>query len=606
MKFTRLFDILEYNYNNVPQKNSLASKNPKNNTWEYISNKEVWELSLSLAAGLLAAGIKKGDKISIVSYKNRWEWAIVDFATQLVGIISVPLYPTISSREYEYILNQAEVKAVFCGSGDLKQKLKSAQENCSCLTTIYSFDDENSETYWKNLLVDDWKHIISLSKQIKSEDLFTIIYTSGTTGNPKGVMLTHQNLCHIVNVVSPIVPIEREDKVLSFLPLCHVYERAVYHVLLFKGACIHLTGTDSLGGPEGDIATIKPVFFSTVPRLLEKVYEKICIKGNELTGIKKKLFLWSLKLAETYEPNKKMGLVEKVKWSIADKLIYSKWREALGGNIRMIFTGAAACPTKLLRSFCGAKIPIREGYGLTECSPTITVSSLDKDGFMLGSVGFVIDGLEVLIDKTEGNFIIDEGEILVKGPSVMTGYYKNDAANEKTFKTINDIRYLRTGDIGKIKKQANKDFLIITDRKKELLKTSGGKYVAPTPIESALKENLFIENAMVIGNNRKFVSAIISISSEILLNWSKKQNLSFRDAHELAQSPIIKQHFKQIINKVNKGFSHIEQIKEFVLVADEWNNNKPNGEETELTPTMKLKRRIILKKYAAQIESIYK
>jgi long-chain acyl-CoA synthetase len=383
---TRLFDLLHHQVTNFPIDNALNSRNI-DGKWKSYSSQKVLESAELAASGLLHLGFKPGDKIAISSYKNRPEWVIMDFAIQMAGMISIPLYPTISPNEYEYILNEAEVKAAFCGGLDLFDKLAQAQKNCAALSHIYTFDQDSIGPFWETILDPSKLHEVEeIKTAIKADDLVTIIYTSGTTGNPKGVMLTHSNIMHVIVETSRFLPLQPGEQTLSFLPLCHVYERAVSFAYCYRGAAVYFCGTDNLSGPEGDLANVRPVVFSTVPRLLEKVYEAIYNKGLALEGVKKNLFFWALNLTDDYELDQQLSFTKKLKWKVADKLIFSKWRDALGGNIRMIVTGAAPCPSKILSVFCAAGIPVREAYGLTETSPTLTVNSIEPGGAFIGTV----------------------------------------------------------------------------------------------------------------------------------------------------------------------------------------------------------------------------
>jgi len=603
---TRLFDLLYYQLEKHPLEKSISGRDASGN-WQSYSSQEVIDAAEKAASGLLALGLKPGDKVAMVIYKNRPEWMVMDFAIQMAGLISIPLYPTISVAEYEYILNEAEVKAVFCGGDDLYAKLSATSPNVNTLENIYTFDKHEDRPFWETIFnTDNTEEIEQIKSGIKSEDLATIIYTSGTTGNPKGVMLTHSNVMHVVMKTSPHLAANAGDNVLSFLPLCHIFERAVSMVYYYKGCATYFAGTDNLSGPEGDLAAVKPATFSTVPRLLEKIYEAIYNKGLTLDGAKKKLFFWALSLTDDYEPNQKLSFAKKLKWSIADKLIFSKWREALGGNVNVIVTGAAPCPVKIMRVFCAAGIPIREGYGLTETSPTLTVNTMEDDGVMLGTAGPAIDGVEILIDREGGDYKEDEGEILAHGANVMMGYYKKPEVNAQVFCEIQGKRWFRTGDIGKlVKGSTGREFLKITDRKKELLKTSGGKYVAPAPIENRIREEFLVEQMMVIGDKQKFVSALIVPAEEALKSYCKKKEIPWTSLHEIIQHKKVLKRYQKIINKYNPEFSHVEQIKKFKLIASPWLPFHENGSDAELTPTLKLKRRVIREKYKEQIADIY-
>ncbi len=603
---TRLFDLLYYQLENNALDKSISGRDASGN-WKSYSSQEVKDTSEKLASGLLSIGLKPGDKVAMVVYKNRPEWMILDFAMQMAGLISIPLYPTISVGEYEYILNEAEVKAAFCGSGDLFAKLNDAKVNVSSLEKIFTLDKTEGKPFWENLFNDTHAtEVEKIKSGVSSDDLATIIYTSGTTGNPKGVMLTHGNVMHVVLQTSKHLAAKAGENVISFLPLCHIFERAVSLVYYYKSAKVHFAGTDNLSGPDGDLAYVKPVTFSTVPRLLEKIYEAIYNKGLALDGAKKKLFFWALELTDEYELDMKLSFGKKLKWKLADRLIFSKWRAALGGNVRAIVTGAAPCPVKIMRVFCAAGIPIREGYGLTETSPTLSINTMEHDGAMLGTTGPVIDGVEIKIDASDGNYQEDEGEILAFGPNVMQGYYKKPEVNAEVFREIDGKKWFCTGDIGKlVKGPTGRSYLKITDRKKELLKTSGGKYVAPAPIENRIKEEFLVEQMMVIGDKQKFVSALILPAEEALKNYCKKKDIQWTSLPEIISHKKVLKRYQKIIAKYNPEFSHVEQIKKFKLVSNPWLPFHEDGSDAELTPTLKLKRRVIREKYKKEISEIY-
>lgn len=603
---TRLFDLLYHQLEKYPLEKSLNARDDSGN-WKSYSSQEVVNASVQAASGLIGLGLKPGDKVAMVVYKNRPEWVIMDFAIQMAGLISIPLYATISVSEYEYILNEAEVKVAFCGGGDLYDKLTATRKNVATLASIYTFEKQDVNPFWE--VIFNTEHTDTVEKikaRIKGEDLATIIYTSGTTGNPKGVMLSHTNIMHIVLNTSSLLSANPGDNVLSFLPLCHIFERAVSFVYFYMGVKIHFAGTDNLSGPNGDLAVVKPVTFSTVPRLLEKIYEAIYNKGLTLDGVKRKLFFWALGLTDDYEINQKLSFGKKLKWKIADTLIFSKWREALGGNVNAIFTGAAPCPVKIMRVFWAAGIPIREGYGLTETSPTLTGNTTEPDGVLLGTVGPLIKGVHIFIDQEGGDYKEDEGEILAHGPNVMIGYYKKPEVNAQVFCEIDGKRWFRTGDIGKlVKGPTGREFLKITDRKKELLKTSGGKYVAPAPIENRIREEFLVEQLMVIGDKQKFVSALIVPAEEALKNYCAKKEIPWTSLHEIIQHKKVLKRYQKIITTYNPEFSHVEQIKKFRLIARPWLPFHEDGSDAELTPTLKLKRRVIREKFQKEIASIY-
>ena len=603
---TRIFDLLYNQLEHFPMENALNARDASG-AWQSYSTQQMVDTAEKAASGLLKLGLESGDRVALVAYKNRPEWHIMDFAIQMAGLISIPMYPTISPTEYEYILDEAEVKIAFCGSLDLFDKLSQAQKNLPLLSHVFTFDQQASRPFWEDIFdTSRLEQVEKIKQSIKADDLLTIIYTSGTTGNPKGVMLTHSNVMHVVVVTSDVVRLSAGEKVLSFLPMCHIYERAVSFVYCYKGASVHYCGTDNLSGPEGDLASVKPVIFTTVPRLLEKVYEAIYNKGLALEGVKRKLFFWALSLTDDFELGAKHSLISSIKWAMADKLIFSKWRAALGGNIRMIVTGAAPCPIKILRVFCAAGINVKEAYGLTETSPTLTGNTMEPDGTLLGTVGYAVKGVELLIDPSTGDYKEGEGEILAYGPNIMLGYYKKPEITAKVFKEINGKKWFCTGDIGKlIKGPGGREFLKITDRKKELLKTSGGKYVAPAPIENRVKEDFLIEQMMVIGDKQKFVSALLVPAEEALKNWCQHKKIEWTSLEKMISHKKIIAKYQKVIDKYNPEFSHIEQIKEFRLIATPWLPIHPDQSEGELTPTLKLKRRVIREKFKAEIADIY-
>ncbi len=602
----RLFDLLYHQVANFPCKNALNTRDA-DGQWKSLSSQNVLEVAEKAAGGLVNLGFKPGDKIAIVSYKNRPEWVIMDFAIQMAGLISIPMYPTISSSEYEYILNEAEVKGAFCGGLDLFDKLSQAQKNSPNLRHIYAFDQDSKAPFWETMFDSSKsKEVEHIKGIIKADDLATIIYTSGTTGNPKGVMLTHRNIMHVILETSKFLPLGHGESALSFLPLCHIYERAVSFAYCFKGAAVYFCGTDNLSGPTGDLASVKPVVFTTVPRLLEKVYEAIYNKGLILEGVKKKLFFWALSLTDDFELDQQLSLTKKLQWKIAGKLIFSKWREALGGNIRLIVTGAAPCPSKILRVFCAAGIPVREAYGLTETSPTLTINGLEPGGTAIGTVGYAIPGVSLKIDASDGNYADDEGEILATGPNIMQGYYKKPEINAKVFKEIDGVKWFCTGDVGKlIKGNSGLEFLKITDRKKELLKTSGGKYVAPAPIENKMKEDFLIEQMMVVGDKQKFVTALIVPAEISLKNWCEHKKLGWTSLQDMIKNDKVIAKYQKIINTYNPEFSHIEQVKKFKLIGSPWLHIHEDNSSAELTPTLKLKRRVIREKFKNEITELY-
>ncbi|MFT6319986.1 MAG: long-chain acyl-CoA synthetase [Granulosicoccus sp.] len=601
MAVTRLFDFIYHQKENCPQEKAFGHK--INGEWKYYSTDQIIQMANQASCGLIKLGVQPGDKVALIVYKNRPEWVAMDIAIQQVGAINVPVYPTISPGEYEYIFNDAGVKIAFVGEGDLYEKVNSKINAIPTLTDIYTLDKAEGKKYWEDIFTSEGQDIVDARKAaIDPSELATLIYTSGTTGNPKGVMLSHDNIVSNVRCVNDLLPLDSGDIALSFLPICHIFERSAAYSYAYSGINVVFTGTDNLGGENGDLRAVQPHFFTTVPRLLEKVYEKIYNKGLELTGMKKKLFFWALSLTDNYEFDQAPGFKDK----IADKLIFSKWREALGGNVKGILTGAAACPMKMVKVFSAAGIPIREGYGLTETSPGLTINTFEKHGAMLGTVGPAIKIITVKIDPSDGNYREGEGEILAKGPNIMMGYYNQPEKTAEVFKEIDGERWFLTGDIGKmIKGAGGNEFLKITDRKKELLKTSGGKYVAPAPIENKFKEDFLIEQMMVVGERQKFVSALIVPAPEALQNWCKNNGEKWTSMEDAIKNPNVIAQYQKCIDGFNPEFSHIEQIKKFALLNATWDAIKEDGSKAELTPTMKLKRRVILEKYQGAIDGIY-
>ncbi len=587
----RLFDCIQYHLERKPLEDMLAGK--ESGSWKKYSTAEVKNIVDNLSAGLLSLGIGCGDmtpegrdKVAILC-KNRPEWVMLDLAVQQIGAMLVPVYPTINVNELEFVMNDAQVKMAFVNDEDLFLKMLSLKEKVPSLREIFTFDHVPNARHWKEVTALSTPQLIEqikpIADKIDYEDLATIIYTSGTTGTPKGVMLSHRNILSNVMACIPCFPPGDDLRALSFLPLNHIFERMVTYQYLFKRTSIYYA--ESLDTIADNLKEVKPQLFTTVPRLLEKVYDRIMQKGNDLTGIKKKLFVWAHGLAEKFEINKNQGALYSFKLGIANKLIFSKWREGLGNNIRCIVTGGAACQIRLIRIFTAARIPIMEGYGLTETSPVISVNRYEESGRSFGTVGPLIDGVEAKI--------AEDGEILCKGPNVMMGYYKRPDL------TAQDIKdgWFHTGDIGVLNEN---NFLKITDRKKELFKTSGGKYVAPLPIENKLKESPFIEQVMLVGAERKFVSALIVPSFPNLRAWCRKNNITDDHNDQLILNPQINEMFKDLVESFNKYFNHVEQVKKFELLPNEW-----SVDTGELTPKMSLKRKVVLEKYRDSVERIY-
>lgn len=589
----RLFDCLDYQLEKFPKQDMLAAK--ENGVWRKYSTEEIKNTSLQLAAGLVALGVsghdmttEGRDKIAIIS-NNRPEWLITDLAVQQCGAILVPIYPTTNPLEIEFIFNDAEVKYVFVSSEELLQKIRGVQPKVPSLKEIYTFNKIEGAKHWSEVLaLSSEAHVSKVEEtkqRIQQQDLATIIYTSGTTGVPKGVMLSHNNIVQNTFLSKESFPFEDlpEYRALSFLPLNHIFEKTISYIYMYSGISIYYA--ESLETIGANLQEIKPHVFSTVPRLLEKVYEKIIGKGAALTGIKKQLFFWAVELGKKYDNRKNGGFFYNMQLSLANKLIFSKWREALGGNIRYIITGGAACQERLLRIFNAARIPLYEGYGPTENSPVISVNRMQDNLMKIGTVGPPIKGVEVKL--------MEDGEICVKGPSVMVGYYKRP---DLTAETIID-GWLHTGDIGVFEENT---FLKITDRKKELFKTSGGKYVAPTAIENKMKESRFIEQIIVVGAGEKFVGALIVPSFVNLREWCEKNEVPFSSNAEVIKEPKVIAFYKEIVEHLNNNFNHVEQIKKFELLPREW-----TVETGEVTPKLSLKRKVIMEKYKDAIARIY-
>jgi len=587
----RLFDCLEYHLERKPLEVMLAGK--EGGQWKKYSTAAVKETVDRLSAGLLSLGISCNDmtaegrdKIAILC-KNRPEWVMLDLAVQQIGAILTPIYPTINVNELEFVLNDAQVKLVFVNDEELFLKVLSLKEKVHSLKEIYTFEHVPNAKHWKEVTALATPELIAQIKpvadKINYEDLATIIYTSGTTGTPKGVMLSHRNILSNVMASMPCFPPGEEMRSLSFLPLNHIFERMVTYLYLFRGTSIYYA--ESLETIGENLKEVQPHMFTTVPRLLEKVYDKIMQKGNELTGTKKKLFFWAHSLAEKFEINKDLGSWYNFKLALANKLIFSKWREGLGNEIKCIVTGGAACQVRLIRIFTAAKITIMEGYGLTETSPVVAVNRYEESGRAFGTVGPLINDVEVKI--------AEDGEILCKGPNIMMGYYKRP---DLTDEVIHD-GWFSTGDIGTL---TENNFLKITDRKKELFKTSGGKYVAPLPIENKLKESPFIEQVMLVGADKKFVSALIVPSFPNLFDWCRKNGITVSNHEEVLANPKVLDLFKELVESFNKFFNHVEQVKKFELLPNEW-----SVDTGEMTPKLSLKRKVVMEKYRDAIERIY-
>jgi len=588
MEIKRTFDIVDLNFANRRRDDALAVK--RNGKWEKFSTEEYKEFIDSFSYGLLAMGFKKGDKIVTVS-NNRPEWNFMDNGMTQVGVVHVPIYANQGPAEYEHILTHSDAKIVVVSSKDFYDKIIEPSKKAPKLEEIYCIDEIDGVKSWMEIVELGRKEAGKLKDKLKEikasiseDDLMSIIYTSGTTGLSKGVMLSHKNFVQNVIGTIKVLPVEPEDKFLSFLPLCHVFERMVNYLVQHRGCGVYYAeSVDTIGD---NIREINPHGFAAVPRVIEKLYDKLILKGKELTGIKKSLFFWAVDLGLKYELNKVNGVWYEMQLKLADKLIFSKWREALGGNIKVVVSGGAALQPRLARVFNAAGIPILEGYGLTETSPVIAVNHRDYPYLKFGTVGPVLDNVEVKI--------AEDGEILMRGPSLMLGYYKDE---EKTKEVIDEEGWFHTGDIGELHEH---NILQITDRKKEIFKMSTGKYIAPQVVENKFKESSFIEQIMVVGAGEKYAAAIICPAFHFLHGWCAKHKIAFRDNKDLIQNPKVLERYQKEVDEINKGFGNYRQIKKFELTCQEW-----TPETGELSPTLKVKRKVLKKKYKIKLDRLY-
>jgi long-chain acyl-CoA synthetase len=585
---TRLFDFPYYQLEKNNLKNCLVTK--YNGEWVATSTQEYIDNANRISRALLKLGIEKNDKIAIISSNNRTEWHIMDIGVLQTGAQTVPIYPTISSEDYEYILNHSEAKYCFVSDEVVYEKLHAIKGNVPSLKEVYSFDKLNNCKNWNELLqlgidTSNQPTVEERKTSIDPSDLATIIYTSGTTGKPKGVMLSHRNIVSNVLDSAPRIPFDEGTGVaLSFLPICHIFERMVVYIYQYYSVSIYFA--ESIEKLTDNLKEVQPNVMTVVPRLLEKVYDKIYAKGETLTGIKRKLFFWAIELGLEYKPYGANGWWYETKLKVAKKLIFSKWQEALGGKLNLMVSGSAALQPRLSRVFAAAGIPVMEGYGLTETSPVISVNDQRNFGFRIGTVGKLINNVEVKI--------AEDGEILCKGPNVMMGYYKD----EKLTREVIVNGYFHTGDIGEIDRDG---FLKITDRKKEMFKTSGGKYIAPQILENALKQSLFIEQIMVIGDGEKMPAAFIQPSFDFIKEWAKRKNIDLGLTNEsLVTNEKVIERIQKEVDIINERFGNWEKIKKFELTPDVW-----SIEAGHLTPTLKLKRKIIREKYQALYNKIY-
>ncbi|MGF1559479.1 MAG: AMP-dependent synthetase/ligase [Flavobacteriaceae bacterium] len=583
---TRLFDFPYYQLEKYNLEKSLVTK--YDGKWIATSTREYIDKANKISRALLRLGVKPNDKIALISMSNRTEWNIIDIGVLQLGAQTVPIYPTISEEDYAYVLNHSEASYCFVSCTEVFEKVKAIRNQVAGLKGVYSFDTLQDCSNWQEILdmgtdESNQAELERLKEAVKPEDLATLIYTSGTTGRPKGVMLSHNNIVSNAMASSERLVIDYgSTKCLSFLPVCHIYERMMIYLYQYAGVSVYYAPIDQISE---FIKEVKPHVMTAVPRLLEKVYDKIIAKGTSLTGIKKKLFFWAVELGLKYEPYGQNGWWYEMKLKLARKLIFSKWKEGLGGNLGLISSGSAALQPRLARIFNAAEFGVMEGYGLTETSPVVSVNDMRNGGFRIGTVGKLLTNTEVKI--------ADDGEICVKGPQVMMGYYK-DA--EKSAEVLKD-GYFHTGDIGEIDAEG---FLKITDRKKEMFKTSGGKYIAPQLLENRFKQSRFIEQIMVVGENEKMPAALVQPDFEFLKEWAKRHNIAFTSNQELVSNEKVLERYQEEFDLANENFAKWEKVKAFRLTPDMWSIS-----DGHLTPTMKLRRKIIKEIYIGLYNDIY-
>ena len=586
-EINRIFDFPYYQLKTYNLQKAFTTK--YNGEWQSISTQEYINRANTVSRGLLRLGIQPNDKIAVISSSNRTEWNILDIGILQTGAQNVPIYPTISPEDYEYILNHSEAIYCFVSDKEVLDKLNAIKHNTQ-LKSVYTFDVIENESHWIDILnlgedPSNQNEVESRKNNVSPHDLATIIYTSGTTGKPKGVMLSHNNLVSNVLDSEKRVPFDKgKSKALSFLPVCHVFERMILYIYQYCGVEIYFA--ESIDKMVDNVKEVRPTVMTAVPRLFEKVYDKIVSKGNEQKGIKKMIFFWALKLGLKYEPYGKNGVWYELQLKLARALVFKKWQEGLGGKLELMVSGSAPLQPRLSRVFAAAQLPIMEGYGLTETSPVIAVNDMRDGGFKIGTVGKIIDNVEVKI--------AEDGEILVKGPNVMLGYYKDP---DKTSEVIID-GYFYTGDIGEIDAEG---FLKITDRKKEMFKTSGGKYIAPSLIENRLKQSRFIEQVMVVGEGEKMPAALIQVNFNFVKDWCKIHDIDFVSNESIVNNPKLIDRIQQEIDDANKKFGHWEQVKKFELTPDVWSIDSGH-----LTPTLKMKRKEIKQKYEHLLDKIYR
>jgi long-chain acyl-CoA synthetase len=586
----RVFDLLQYQLEQYAQADAFAQK--VGDDWKLYSTAESLEIIAALAWGLHSLGIREGDRVANVTETNRVEWNFIDGAVMSLGAVHLPIYPNITAEEYEYILSDSEAKLLFVSSERLYQLIAPLRKKLPALQDIYTYDPVNCAKQWTQIKtrgqegLSDRNNKIALEKikaAVSPEDLATLIYTSGTTGNPKGVMLSHANLVTNCMICAPIIQSASHERALSFLPLCHIYERTVVNLYVYCGTSVYYA--QNLNTIGENLREVRPQLISTVPRLLEKIYEGFVARGNQLRGWKKAVYFWALRLAVHFRPGAPMGWFKRLQLGIADRLVFVRWRAAVGGRLRAIISGSAALQPRLARVFWAARMPVFEGYGPTEAAPVISVNNPAKGLNKIGTVGPVIPGGEVKI--------AEDGEILYRGPNVMIGYYHRP---DLTSEAIDADGWLHTGDVGEF----DGIFLKITDRKKDMFKTSGGKYIAPQQIENKMKESRYIAQIMVVGENRRFPAALIVPEFDVIIHHFKQAGVYFNSDSEIVVHPEVKALIEAEVRRLNQRFGRYSQIKKFALLAEKWSIT--GG---ELTPTLKLKRRLLLAKYAREIKSLF-
>jgi len=585
VEIKRLFDFPYYQLETYNLEKAFSTK--YNGKWNAVSTQEYINKANAISRGLLRLGVQPNDKIAVISSNNRTEWNICDIGVLQTGAQNVPIYPTISKEDYEYILNHSEATYCFASDVSIIEKLNQIKGNTQ-LKGVFTFDDVAGEKNWSEVLAlgedeSNQAEVEARKDAIKADDLATLIYTSGTTGKPKGVMLSHKNIVSNVLASEKRVPLDYgASRGLSFLPVCHIFERMILYLYQYCGVSIYFA--EAIDKLSENAQEVKPHVMTAVPRLYEKIYDKIYAKGTDLTGIKKKLFFWAIELGLAYKPYNENGWWYEKKLGLARKLIFSKWQAALGGELKLMVSGSAALQSRLTRVFTAAGMPVMEGYGLTETSPVISVNDMRDGGFRVGTVGKMIDGVEVKISEQD--------EILVKGDNVMLGYYKNP---EKTAEVIKD-GYFHTGDKGQIVD----GFLKITGRIKEMFKTSGGKYVIPNLLEDQLKQSRFIEQIMVVGEGEKMPTAFIQPSFEFVKEWGNRHGITLNSLEEMSNNPKVIERIQEEVDECNCNFGKWERIKRFELTPEEWSIDAGH-----LTPTMKMKRKVIKEIYKDLYEKMY-